>query len=69
MDISNLPQPPPVSLEEYGGKWIAWDNKHTRILASGRTLAETMEAARRAGENDPIMQKVPKANVSFCSRL
>ena len=30
-------QPVPA---EYAGKWVAWDSKHERIIASAKTLEE-----------------------------
>jgi hypothetical protein len=48
---------------EYAGKWIAWDHAMTRIVASGTTLAEVMDAAKKAGETDPVFGKAPRANV------
>jgi hypothetical protein len=68
MDISNLRRPPMAPIE-YAGKWVAWDHDETRIVASGQTFAEAVEAAERAGEKDPVMHKVPKANVHFVGGL
>jgi Family of unknown function (DUF5678) len=55
-------QHPTVPIE-YAGKWIAWDHAMTHIVASGTTPREVLEAARKAGENDPILGKSPPANV------
>ena len=48
---------------EYAGKWIAWDHAMTRIIASANSLTEVMGAAKKAGESDPVLDKVPPANV------
>jgi hypothetical protein len=48
---------------EYAGKWIAWDHALTRIVASADSLIEVLDAAKKAGELDPILDKVPPANV------
>ncbi len=48
---------------EYAGKWIAWNHEMTRIVASANSLMEVLEAAKRAGESDPVLDKVPPANV------
>lgn len=56
---------PPVVPIAYSGKWIAWDFRRTRILASGHTAKETREAAIQAGEPKPILSKVPRADVRF----
>jgi hypothetical protein len=55
----------PVVPIEYAGKWIAWSKDGTRIVASGRTVQEVVDAAAAAGEADPIFNKVPKADVRF----
>jgi hypothetical protein len=53
----------PVVPIEYAGKWIAWDHAMTRIVASGATPAEVLEAAKKAGESNPVLGKSPPANV------
>src|SRR5260370_41643486 len=55
----------PIVPIEYAGKWIAWNQEGTRIVASGQTLQEAIEAAAKAGESDPILGKAPKADVRF----
>ena len=55
----------PIVPLEYAGKWIAWTHEHTRIIASGRTFQEANDAAKAAGEADPIFAKAPKADVRF----
>ena len=58
-------QSPPIVPKEYAGKWIAWDFHETRIIASGRTYAETKKAAEATGEERPVLEKVPDARVRF----
>jgi hypothetical protein len=58
-------QRPPVVPLEYAGKWIAWNREQTRILAVGETLPEVRQAARDAGETEPVFAKAPRANVRF----
>jgi hypothetical protein len=48
---------------EYAGKWIAWDHDLTRIVASGDSLAEVLASAETVGELDPVLDKVPPADV------
>src|SRR5438552_622027 len=58
------PQPSgPSSLwpGEYAGRWVAWDHEETRVIASGQTFAEVMQAAASAGERAPVVAKVPSA--------
>lgn len=56
------PYQPTVPIE-FAGKWIAWDHAMTRIIASGETLAEVIQAAEQAGEVDPLVDKVPRADL------
>jgi hypothetical protein len=62
MKIESQPENPIVPIE-YAGKWIAWNHEGTRIVASGRTFEEVVQAAKDAGELDPIFRKAPKADV------
>jgi hypothetical protein len=55
----------PVIPRECGGKWIAWNFERTRILATGRTFAETKQAAEALGEARPVLAKAPRADVRF----
>ena len=60
------PQPcVPTVPKQYAGKWIAWDHWRTTILASGKTLAEVKAAAEALGEPQPVLAKVPPADVRF----
>ncbi len=53
----------PTVPREYAGKWIAWDHEMTRIVASGTTPAEVLDAAKKAGEQNPVLAKTPPADV------
>lgn len=53
----------PTVPREYAGKWIAWNHAVTQIVASGSSPAEVMEAAKKAGEPNPVLDRVPPANV------
>jgi hypothetical protein len=55
----------PIVPRQYAGMWIAWDQRETKILASGKTFAEAQEGARLAGEKHPVFAKVPKFDVRF----
>jgi hypothetical protein len=50
---------------EYAGQWIAWNDQGTRIVASGHTLPEAVQAATAAGAAHPVFAKVPKSDVRF----
>ena len=56
---------PPIVEIDYAGKWIAWDFDETKIIASGQSYRETKQAAQAAGEQRPILVKVPDATVRF----
>src|SRR5438067_292088 len=51
----------PVVPKEYAGRWIAWNQGRTAIVASGMTLREAADAARMAGEGKPGYEWVPPA--------
>lgn len=39
--------------------WVALSADESRIVAQGKTCAEVVEAAKRAGETDPVLIKTP----------
>lgn len=41
-------------LLEYLGKWIALSSDECTVVASGKTLAETIKKARQTNEKNPI---------------
>jgi hypothetical protein len=65
MEPATKPVEFPIVPLKYAGLWIAWNHESTRIIASARTFQEAKDAAVAAGENDPILEKAPKANVRF----
>lgn len=64
MPTEQIPKLPRIP-KEYAGKWIAWDREQKRIIASGRTFAEVRQAAMELGEPEPLMDKVPAADLRF----
>ena len=54
-------QRPTVPIE-YGGKWIAWAQDQSEIIAEGSTFAEARAAAIGAGEPRPRLEKVPRSD-------
>jgi hypothetical protein len=48
---------------EFAGKWIAWDQAMTHIVACGDTPADVLESAKAIGIFDPILDKLPRASV------
>ena len=58
----------PVVPLEYAGLWIAWDRDHSRIVASAASFDAALDAALDAGEEEPILAKVPVAGMWFVGR-
>jgi len=65
MSEQHSPKHPPTVPKEYAGKWIAWDQQQSRIVASGQTYDEAYQAAIDAGEQKPLLAKAPSAKVRF----
>jgi len=51
----------------YKGKWVAVKNYETtpEVVASGKTLKETMEKAQQKGFKMPLMMQIPKRILPF----
>jgi hypothetical protein len=54
---------------QYSGKWIAWDDDATKIVASGATLEEARQRATAAGVEQPGLEFVPPADRAFIGGL
>lgn len=55
--------------EEYGGKWIAWDEADQHIVATGQTYEEAKQNARAIGVTSPVIEKVPPSDAAFAGGL
>ena len=44
------------------GKWVAISSDHARVVAHGDSVDEVISGAERAGENDPLIARVPEEN-------
>lgn len=64
IDARQQPDPDTVG-EEFGGKWIAWDEENIHIVASGATADEAKQIARLAGVSDPVLEFVPPTDATF----
>jgi len=62
------PEPDAVS-EDYGGKWIAWDDENVHIVASGATGEQARNNAQLLGVEDPTLEFVPPLDAAFAGRL
>jgi hypothetical protein len=54
----NRPEPIPA---EYAGKWIAWNEARTQIVAHGDSLWSVREQALATGCRRPILHRIPRA--------
>ncbi len=52
---TNEPEAVPLAL---AGRWIAWSSDGLRIIGSAVTLKDAEVVASRAGEKEPIFQRV-----------
>ena len=59
------PTRPSAVAVEFGGKWVAWNAEHTRIVAQAETLQQIWLAVREMQVHDPVFEKVPRAEVRF----
>lgn len=64
-----IKRPPTVDVGKYGGKWIAWDHNNRKVVASGRTYLSAHTKAIKAGEENPVLQKVPKGFIIYSPQL
>jgi hypothetical protein len=46
-------------LSPYKGKWVALSHDETRVVGAGVTLDEALEAAKKKGEEKPVIIKSP----------
>lgn len=54
---------------EYAGKWIVWDEKHTKIIASGASLETARKNAVKTGKKRVWYDKAPAKNEFFGGAL
>jgi len=59
------PDRPSAVPVELGGKWVAWNAEHTRIVAQAETLQQLWESTQEKQIIDPVFEKVPRADVRF----
>ena len=50
-------QEPETIPRELAGRWIAWSADGLRIIGSGKTFQEAVEAATAAGDLDAIFER------------
>lgn len=49
-----------LSGKEYESKWIALKSCSTKVIAYGDNPKEVIKEARKKGESNPVLTKVPK---------
>lgn len=60
---------PDIVTQEFGGKWVAWDEDARHIVAYGNSYEEAKEKAQAAGVKRPVLEKVPPADAAFAGGL
>ncbi len=51
--------------KKYRGKWVALKDDEQTVIASGKTIKEAWEKARKKGYPKPIMTSVPAKLTTF----
>ena len=51
------------------GKWIALSRDQTRIMGHGETVDDAVKSARLAGEDNPVLLKMPLPNVGIAASI
>jgi hypothetical protein len=62
LDDTRMSRAVPV---EFAGKWVAWKSDHSRILAHADTLQQLWQIVREEHIQDPVFEKVPRADLRF----
>ncbi len=50
---------------KYAGKWVAWSEDQTHVVASGQTIQEVSEKVKKKGDRNVWFDKIPDAHVRF----
>ena len=51
--------------EKYKGLWVALKDDEKTVVASGETVKEVMEEAKKEGYQEPILFKVPTEIIPY----
>ena len=52
-------------LSKYAESWVAVSPKTRKIIASAKTPRKALEAAKKKGESDPILSRIPRRFKSY----
>lgn len=65
MNMNQKTKEIPIVPLEFAGQWIAWNEDHTKIIASAKHLPEAHQKALKTGEKHFWMSKVPSSKDFF----
>ena len=51
--------------KKYKGLWVALKDDHMTVVASGKTLENTLDSARKKGFVSPFVTRVPEKVLPF----
>jgi hypothetical protein len=51
--------------KKYKGLWVALKDDEKTVIASGKTVKETLEKARKKGFDKPILTHMPEELVTY----
>lgn len=51
------------------GEWIALSCDQTRMVGHGKTIDDALKGAREAGEEKPVLIKMPLPNVGLAASI
>lgn len=54
---------------ELCGKWVAWSSDHSRIVAHADSMQALWQIVREVGIQDPVFEKVPRADVRYIRKM
>lgn len=55
--------------KKYKGLWVALADDEITVLGSGKTLKDTLNNAKKKGNQDPIMMRVPDDMTAYAGGL
>jgi hypothetical protein len=55
--------------KKYKGLWVALADDEQTVLGSGNTLQEALMKAKKKGETDPIVMRIPSEITSYVGTL
>jgi hypothetical protein len=54
-----------ILTDKYKGMWVALDKDEVTVLGFGKKIGDAFTKAQQAGNNNPIMFKVPESNTAY----